>query len=196
MLKKYLLLLAVLALMLGNGLNLAIAAGAEFSADMTMSDAKEKVSSGKIYIKGSQKIRQEITIDGETNITILRLDKKVSWTLLPEKQYMEIAFPFDPNQPNQEYGYEQSVLGTETVNGYECKVVQYTYKDKKYGVLVQWVSDKLGFPVKTQTKDSKGKITSTIEYKNIKPAVQPDSLFEIPAGYQKLGMPSFKIPGM
>lgn len=196
MFRKYLLILGILALTFGMGLNLAIAAGAEFSADMTISDAKGQVSSGKFFCKGFQKIRQEFTAEGETNITILRLDKKVSWTLLPEKQYLEIAFPFDPNQPNQELGYEQSVLGTETVNGYVCKVVQYTYKDKKNGILVQWISDKLGFAVKTQSKDSKGKITGTVEYKNIKQGPQPDSLFEIPTGYQKMGIPSFKIPGM
>ncbi len=75
-------------------------------------------------------------------------------------------------------------------------MIQYTYQDKKLGVLTQWFSEKLGFAVKTQTKDSKGKINSTIEYQNIKQGVQPDSLFEIPSGYQKLGIPSFKIPGM
>lgn len=193
--KKFLLVLGVLAVIIGLGLNSAIAAGAEFSADMTMTDAKNKVASGKIFVKGFQKIRQEINTDGETSVTILRLDKKVSWTLMPEKQYMEVSFPFDPNQPNKEVEYAETTIGNETVNGYACKVIQYTYKDKKLGVLTQWYSESLGFAVKIQTKDSKGKINSTIEYKNIKQGTQPDSLFEIPAGYQKFSLP-FKIPGM
>ena len=194
--KKFLLLSGVLALTIGMGLNLAIAAGAEFSADMIMTDAKAKVAKGKIFVKGLQKIRQEIDSDGETSVTILRLDKKVSWTLLPEQQYMEVPLPFDPNQPNKDVEYVETTVGNEAVNGYDCKVVQYTYKDKKLGVLTQWVSESLGFAVKTQTKDSKGKVTSTIVYENIKPGAQPDSLFEIPAGYKKFGLPSFKIPGM
>lgn len=193
--KKFLLVLGVLAVIIGMGLNSAIAAGAEFSADMIMTDAKDKIASGKIFIKGFQKIRQEINVEGETNVTILRLDKKVSWTLMPEKQYMEVSFPFDPNQPNKEVEYVETTIGNETVNGYACKVIQYTYKDKKLGVLIQWYSESLGFAVKTQTKDSKGKINSTVEYKNIKQGTQPDSLFEIPAGYQKFSLP-FKIPGM
>lgn len=49
--------------------------------------------------------------------------------------------------------------------------------------------------MKTESKDSKGKTTSIIEYKNINTGNQPDSLFEIPAGYSKFAM-SFNIPGM
>ncbi len=170
------------------------AAGPEFSADMTMTDAKGKVASGKIFMKG-QKIRQEITDEGQTNVAILRLDKKVSWTLLPENQYMEVAMPFDTSRPEDSgIEYETKELGNETINGYECKVIQYTYKEKKYGILVQWIANKLNFAIKSQTKNSKGKVTNTMEYSNIKVGNQPDSLFEIPSGYQKMGLP-FKLPG-
>lgn len=170
------------------------AVGPEFSADMTMTDAKGKVASGKIFMKG-QKIRQEITDEGQTNVAILRLDKKVSWTLLPENQYMEVAMPFDTSRPEDSgIEYETTELGNETINGYECKVIQYTYKEKKYGILVQWIANKLNFTIKSQTKNSKGKVTNTMEYSNIKVGNQPDSLFEIPSGYQKMGLP-FKLPG-
>jgi outer membrane lipoprotein-sorting protein len=171
-----------------------LAKAPEFSADIVITDAKGKTNLGKVYIKGNEKIRQETTADDETTVTILRLDKKVSWTLLPDNQYMEVKMSFDPNQPNSEYEYEMTELGEETVNGYPCKIVQYTYKNKKYGVLKQWVSEKLGYSVKIETKDAKGK-TSTIEYKNIKEGKQPDSLFEIPKGYEKFELP-FGIPGM
>jgi outer membrane lipoprotein-sorting protein len=171
-----------------------LAKAPEFSADIVITDAKGKTNLGKVYIKGNEKIRQETTADGETSVTILRLDKKLSWTLLPDNQYMEVKMPFDPNQPNPDYEYEITELGEETINGYQCKIVQYTYKNKKYGVLKQWVSEKLGYSVKIETKDAKGKI-STIEYKNIKEGKQPDSLFEIPKGYEKFELP-FGIPGM
>lgn len=172
-----------------------LAKAPEFSADIVITDAKGKTSQGKVYIKGNEKIRQETIADGETTVTILRLDKKVSWTLLPDNQYMEVKMPVDPNQPNPEFEYDMAELGEETVNGYPCKIVQYTYKNKKYGVLKQWVSAKLGYSVRIETKNAKGKTTSTIEYKNIKEGKQPDSLFEIPKGYQKFELP-FKIPGM
>jgi negative regulator of sigma E activity len=159
---------------------------------MIVTDAKGKVTTGKIYMKGTDKIRQEVKADGEVTVTILRLDKKVSWTLMPEKQYMEVAFPFDPNQPNPDFEYEMKTIGNETVNGYPCKIVEYVYKNKKYGVLVQWISDELGLAVKTQTKNSRGKVESTVEYKNIVAGKQPDDLFEIPAGYKKFSV--FQLP--
>ena len=110
---------------------------AEFSADLTITDVKGKISTGKVFIKG-EKIRQEISVDNQNSITILRLDKKLSWTLIPDqKQYMEVALPFNPAHPageSKEFEYTVSEIGTEKVNGYDCKVVQYTYANKKYGV--------------------------------------------------------------
>ncbi|HHT48226.1 MAG TPA: DUF4412 domain-containing protein [Firmicutes bacterium] len=167
---------------------LALAATPEFSAEMIQTDAKGKVTTGKIYIQGTEKIRQEFGDGDEVSVTILRLDKKLSWTLLPEQQYMEVDFPFDPNQPNLEMEYEVATLGSETVNGYPCQIIQYTYKNRKYGILVQWFSEELGFAVKTQTKDAKGKVTSTVEYRNIVEGKQPDELFELPNGYTKFSI--------
>lgn len=169
-----------------------LAASPEFSADMILTDAKGTVQTGKIYMQGTDKIRQEVTSNDEVSVTILRIDKKVSWTLMPEKQYMEVKFPFDPNQPNPDFEYEMKTIGSEIVNGYSCQVVQYTYKDKKYGILVQWIADKLGFAVKTQSKNARGKVESTVEYKNIVEGKQPDKLFEIPAGYKKFSL--FQLP--
>jgi outer membrane lipoprotein-sorting protein len=167
-----------------------------FSADFKMTDAKDKVATGKIYMSGS-KIRQETVVEDVTSVVILRLDKKVSWTLMEENQYMEMKMPFDPAHPEEsDVQYEKATIGTETINGYTCQMVQYTYKEKKYGIMTQWVADKLGFPIKVQSKDSKNKkVTMTMEYTNIKVGKQPDSLFEIPEGYEKFALP-FKIPGM
>ncbi|MBA2133967.1 DUF4412 domain-containing protein [Capillibacterium thermochitinicola] len=174
---------------------LVLAAKPEFSAEMIQTDAKGKVTTGKIYVQGPEKIRHEFS-DGDTvSVTILRLDKKVSWTLLPDQQYMEVSFQFDPNQLNPELEYEMKTLGSETVNGYDCQIIQYTYKERKYGILVQWFSEELGFAVKTQTKDAKGKVTSTVEYRNIVEGKQPDELFEIPNGYTKFSIiPKLPLP--
>ena len=169
-----------------------LAASPEFSADMIVTDAKGNVTTGKIYMKGNKKVRQEVKSGDDVSVTILRLDKKVSWTLMPEKQYMEVAFNFDPNQLNPDFAYEMKTIGNETVNGYSCQVVEYVYKDKKLGSLVQWIADDLGFAVKTQTKNARGKVESTVEYKNIAVGPQPDNLFEIPAGYKKFSL--FQLP--
>jgi len=181
---RLVILLAVVLIFSG----LVQAATPEFSGEMILTDAKGKVTQGKIYVQGTEKIRQETSAGDEVSVTILRLDKKVSWTLLPDQQYMEVNLPFDPNQPNLDLEYEMKTLGSETINGYPCQIIQYTYKDRKYGVLVQWFSEELGFAVKTQTKDGKGKVTSTVEYRNIVEGKQPDELFEIPSGYSKFSI--------
>ncbi len=171
------------------GLSMVMAAGTEFSADMSITDAKGKIAAGKVFIKGINKIRQEITVEGQASITILRLDKKLSWTLMPEQQmYMEMALPVNPNEPNPDYEYTTTDLGIQKINGYDCKGTKFTYKNKKYGELIQWISDKLQYSVKIEVLNSKGKITSIIEYSNIKQGPQPDSLFEVPANYQKFSM--------
>jgi outer membrane lipoprotein-sorting protein len=167
------------------------AAVAQFSADFTMTE-NGNVITGKTFIKGD-KIRKEAAVQGASVITILRPDKKVVWTLTPnDKQYIEFGLTFDPARPSAdagtEYAYDQKTTGHEKVNGYDCDVIQYTYKKKIYGVLVQWFSPKLNFAIKYQTKDTNGKVTSTQEYKKIKTGNVPDSLFEIPAGYTKFSM--------
>src|SRR5690554_2521 len=167
---------------------LVLAVSPEFSGDMILTDAKGKVSTGKIYMQGTDKIRQEIFDQDEVSVSILRIDKKVCWTFLSEQQYMEVKFPFATNQPNLEIEYEMKTIGNETINGYSCQVIEYIYKDKKYGSLVQWFSEELGFAVKTQTKNAKGKVNSTVEYKNIVQGKQPKELFEIPSGYEKLSL--------
>jgi outer membrane lipoprotein-sorting protein len=191
-------LLGLLAFLLIGALSFSVFAAAvpEFSADFSLTDAKGKVATGKIFMEG-EKIRQETVAKGESSVLILRLDKKVSWTLMPNNKYMEIKIPFDPAHPTQDFQYDKADIGSETVNGYSCKVVQYTYKETKYGTMTQWVADKLGFAIKIQTKDDKGKLTMTVDYTNIQVGKQPDSLFEVPAGYEKFSLPGgIKLPGM
>jgi negative regulator of sigma E activity len=86
-------------------------------------------------------------------------------------------------------------LGEEKVNGYKCKKFRYTSKDPSVGTTTMWISKKLNFPIKTEMEGSSGPMS--MEYKNIQEKELPDSLFEIPAGYQKMSMPSMpNMPGM
>jgi hypothetical protein len=55
----------------------------------------------------------------------------------------------------------------------------------------QWMATDINFPVKTAAVDG----SWSMEYKDIKLGSQPDSLFELPAGYQKMSIPSMP-PGV
>ncbi|MFA0887945.1 MAG: DUF4412 domain-containing protein [Synergistales bacterium] len=172
-----------LALLLTGGSALA----AEFSADMAMKAPDGSGMTGKVFVKGP-KIRQEMTPDGEKMITILRLDKKLSWVLMPdEKVYMEMKMresAEDPSLVEKTDPAKVRRLGKETVNGFVCEKIQVTEKST---VITQWLSEELGWPIKGEVKAPEG--LSTHEYKNIKKGGVSDALFEIPSGYQKMSVP-------
>lgn len=174
----------------------SMASAAEFSADLIIDNPQGKFA-GKVYIKGD-KIRQEILKEDMKQVVILRLDKGVTWTLMPEnKMYMEISGigkkATDPEiEEKIKDMAEKKSLGKEKVNGYICEKYQYVYHDKSLGVLTQWLSKRLNYPIKTEYKAAAYNMVT--EYKNIKEERIPDSLFEIPSGYQKMQLPM--MPGM
>lgn len=161
----------------------------DFSADI-VSTTKEGTFKGKIFVS-QDKVRMEIS----ESISITRMDKQVIWILMPvEKIYMEQ--PFDPGKVvatsekiNGEI--ERKLIGQETIDGRMTDKYQIVYNaNGKTETMFQWLAVGLSIPVKTAAADN----SWTTEYKNIKTGKQPDSLFEIPAEYQKFSnqMPSMK----
>ena len=189
-----------LAIVLGVFISLIVfssmAPAAEFSADLIIDNPQGKFT-GKVYIKGD-KIRQEILKEDMKHVIILRLDKGVTWNLMPkDKMYMEIpGIGKEATDPEIEKKIkdmaEKKSLGKEKVGGYVCEKYQYIYHDQSLGVLTQWFSKKLNYPIKTEYKAAAYYMLT--EYKNIKEKRIPDSLFEIPSSYQKMQLPM--MPGM
>lgn len=182
-------LIAVFALLPVTGSG---AAQTDFSADYTtvVAGPPASTTTGKMFIR-SDRIRSEVTTEDGTLITIIRMDKQLMWTLLPENKYMEIAWKPDPKSPNtpvEEDNYTKVNLGTATVNGYLCDVVQYVPKKKSDGTLTHWITQKFGFPTRVEFKNAKGKVESTTDYTNLKAGRLADSLFEIPEGYTKFSL--------
>ena len=67
-------------------------AAVEFSADVVIAPKGDELMKGKVFVKGD-KVRQETTEKDETQVMIIRLDKKVTWTITPEeKTYMEMPY--------------------------------------------------------------------------------------------------------
>lgn len=180
----------VLMMFVAGSLSFFCAAfAADLSADM-ISTAGGKSFKGKIFISGN-KIRME-TPD---SVSITRMDKKAVWIIMPkEKMYMEQ--PFDPSKTTGisekvEGELERKLLGKENIDGRQAEKYQVVFSaNRKKEIMFQWIVPGLSLPVKSAAADNSWKM----EYKNIKTGKQPDSLFEIPAGYQKMGavMPSMK----
>jgi outer membrane lipoprotein-sorting protein len=172
---------------------------AEFSADMIQKSPMGNTN-GKVFVKG-ENLRQEMTMGGQNQIMIFQKDKGVALVLMPEmKMYMEIPAGGQqdmapPTPEEMENMAEKKYLGQEKVNGYKCKKYLFTPRDPSVGTTTMWISNKLNFPIKTEMKSSSGPMS--MEYKNIQEKKLPDSLFKIPAGYQKMSMPMMpKMPGM
>ena len=171
-------LLAVLSL-----LGPVQAKAVEFSSDMVIVPKGDEPMEGKIFVKGD-KIRQETSEEDGTQIMIIRPDKKVTWMITPEdKTYMEMPYQsedktFEEWTPEKEK--KAKLLGQETVSGIACKKFE-TVEDGEKTTL--WVSTQFPFPIKVEDSEV------TMEYRNIKLGPLPDSLFELPAGYEKMAMP-------
>ncbi len=143
-----------------------------FSADQIHTMGK-KVTTGKVYAMENA-VRTEGEQRGRKSISIMRLDKKVVWNLMPDqKMYMELPF-----------------LGSADVASMakDAKAdkfrVQTTLEGKVY-TGIEWDAKELnGFPVKRAGE----KGDWSIEYQNVRLGPQDPSLFEIPAGYQKFSL--------
>lgn len=166
-----------------------LASAVEFSADTVMTH-KEGVTTAKIYSK-TDKFRTEMKSPKEV-IIITRIDKKVIWNIMPQqKMYMEMPFDMNMrNKPKVEEKFEGETdrkhVGNETVDGHPAKKYLITYKlDNTQNQVYQWWATDINFPVKSAAVDG----SWVQEFKNIKMGHQPDSLFEVPSGYQKMQIP-------
>ena len=156
----------------------------EYSADMVMR-AEGKQFEAKTAVKGS-KSRMEIV--GATMIH--RGDLGVSWTLMPgQNMYME--HKIDPQVLAQTGAYEDAdvlreALGKDEVDGRAADKYKITYSHEGAPQSVYQWSVAGDIPVKVAAVDGSWEV----QYNNLQSAGVSDSLFEVPAGYQKFEMPS------
>jgi outer membrane lipoprotein-sorting protein len=154
----------------------------EFSADFVTVDM-EKTSVGRIWVK-RDRIRQEVTGAEGSLVSIYRFDKMVLWTLMPGNKYVELKNPHDPSLPKKN-DFQQLPLGIEVVNGFTCEVFKYAYRNKADGIYTVWLSQKLNYAIKTETRVANNRVIAATECKNIKEEALSDDLFELPPEYQK-----------
>jgi outer membrane lipoprotein-sorting protein len=165
-----------------------------FSADIETTTTKGNFTSTSKIVSRDGKQRIEHNSRGRETVNILRPDKKLVWMLMPErKAYMEM--PLDSkNQDILSKMHDPTIktdkefLGNETVDSHPARKYHVTTirnGRKETSGFIWEASDLNNFPVKYQNEDK----TVTVVWKNIKFESAPDSLFEIPAGYNKMQMP-------
>jgi len=183
------LLVLCLCLTLMAGTTVALAAG--YSADIVSTDKKGSTQS-KIWVSYSLWAQRMEPAAQPGMILIVRMDKKLIWNIMTkEKMYMEIAMrpgmggntiASGEKAPSE---VERTYLLTETVEGHVADKYRITHQmdnDKTFHFI--WLlKDNNLFPIKTQYQDS---ITV---FKNLVFEEPAATMFEVPAGYQKMNMP-------
>ena len=166
----------------------------EYSAD-TMMETAEVSMKGHVNYTPTRERREMVTgSGGDKMIMITRHDKKVAWTLMPsEKMYMEMSLA-QAKDDLSKYKIEQTVVGPETVNGVDTtksKIIMTGPKGEKMGGFM-WVSkENIVVKMDAIAIDKKQKMRFKTELTDLKVGKQDPTLFEVPAGYEKMGMPSF-----
>jgi hypothetical protein len=133
--------------------------------------------------------RNETQMQGFSSVVILRTDKKIGWMLMPaQKMYQEL----DLAKAGKQAGAvtpEQTVLelvGQETISGHAANKYKFVTKDKSAGGFLWYTST--GIPVKMDalSKAGREKTRMTVTLENIKIDPQDRSLFEVPAGFNRM----------
>ncbi|MCU0640486.1 MAG: DUF4412 domain-containing protein [Candidatus Margulisbacteria bacterium] len=180
---------------LGLALLLVMAASAtalEFSADVETRAKGETVRS-KMNVAGD-KWRTETTAGGKKTVSIVRGDKKVVWMIMPDqKLYLEQKLTADHQRgmrAKQAGEVERKKIGREKINGIDTDKYEVTFKNgRKTEKMHQWISGDQ-WPVKSAAVDG----SWSTEFKNFKKASQPEVLFIVPAGFNKMNLPTMRVP--
>lgn len=131
----------------------------------------------KLFVDGD-KMRTDMDAGGMQMSTIIRKDKKVSYSLMhAQKMVMENPLQDAPAaaQAAEEPKWEK--IGSATVNGVACT----EYKVVTSGQEMHYFLNSDKFLVRLSSKDM------TMDYKNFKAGAPDAALFEVPAGYSKPG---------
>ena len=162
-----------------------------FSADM-IKTSHNKTTTAKVNVIATA-IRTEGVQNGQKFITIMRYDRNVLWSIMPDqKMYFEMPIPAGAQMASgmkemmKGMDVKRESLGSEQVNGFLCdKTKMIVTWQGITATSIQWAAKDLGgFTVKTLDE----RTGDTTEYKDIHPGPQDASLFELPAGFKKMDM--------
>ncbi|MFI4986169.1 MAG: hypothetical protein ACHQF3_01895 [Alphaproteobacteria bacterium] len=167
----------------------------DYAAEVVMT-ADGTAVAGKI-MRAAGRERREVTVDGELEIVIIRLDRKLVWSLAPDdKLYVESSLDDvlgrvpDASGKAREPQLNVTSLGSEPVAGVAATKKKVSGKEPDGSPIegVVWVSDD-GIVLRAESVliDEDGKHHSMrMELKNVHVGSQSPALFEIPAGYKRV----------
>lgn len=183
-----------------------------FSGEMVIT-SKEEADSPPVRQKvffSQGRMRMEMSMGGQTRAMVTDLVKKKAYMLMPQqKMAMDMSGAMESAQKQAQgptpaqlaaaggdlcaisgEGRTCKKLGSEKVNGRAATKWQMTEKDGKTSTV--WMDDALMVMLRHESDDG------TVELQNVKEGPQPDSLFQVPDGFQVMkspaGMPGGRTP--
>ena len=163
-----------------------------FKYDMVATAPGETAETIKMWWQG-KKMRMEGAFEGKSMVYLVDTDKQVAYMyFLAENTAMKISLSKaqesageSPTEQSESImKYNPVTLGSETLDGKSCLVVEYSTETEE---VKMWVWTKYGLPIRTEMTTEKG--TSVVELKNIDFSSISDSMFELPAGVQIMEVP-------
>ena len=186
--KKYILFsLIVFLLIMIAGFVRAFAI--EISADVIKTGGSDQEHISKTYMKGN---KQRMEMPGQHQYTIFRQDKNIIWVVMPDSRTF-LEMPYDPQLKLREDGkfkgeISRELISSENIDGHPAKKYLVTVNEGTKTVkYYEWIATGINFAIKKAGIDG----SWSEEYRNIQYSV-PDSLFEVPAGYQKISVPAIR----
>ena len=172
--------------------------GAEFSADLKIKQPDEDYEF-QYYAQDSLYRLEKLT--GEDRILIIAdRELDITWALNPEeKTYIELkgidAAFFNPVRAWEAIreSLNEEKVGDETILGYLCEKYAYAYPEQKEPSAEGWYSPKLNQFIRQIVHYGSSQGDGLLEMTNIIEAPQDDSLFKVPADYQREKSPAEKI---
>ncbi len=159
----------------------------EFSAEQKMRIGKRAMS-GKIYFQ-PDRWRVEMASPEGPKVSISRLDKAITWLLLPGRSYVEMPLRLDQVPrvgPRVEGEVARKQVGVESIGGRKTEKYEVIVESEgKREILYQWVAPDIKFAMKTASADGQWEN----EYSSVLMGPQKAELFELPAGYTKAPSP-------
>jgi outer membrane lipoprotein-sorting protein len=161
---------------------------ASMKYDLVMTGPGAPTMTQKVWVK-KNKMRMETTQQEQTAIILIDIDAQTMYMYMPEQNMaMKMNFSQAAKSATEEaasiQNYNPTILGTETIDGKVCLVVEYTVEE---ATTKAWIWEEHGFPIRVDVTTTAGK--TTIEYKNIEFVDIPDSMFELPAGVEIIEQP-------
>lgn len=163
----------------------------EYSADQSL-ETEAAAMKGKVFSTPTKE-RREMSQDGATMIMIMRHDKKVMWTVMPEERmYLEMPMKESNEKTDMSaYKIEQTPLGEEKLDGKvmdKSKIVMTHSSGTKMAGFMWMTKEGILAKMDAIAVDKGSKNRFKMEQTNIKVGKQPADLFEIPKGFQSMNM--------